>query len=138
MNTTVLLCIIGSYLIGAIPFGLLLSRGSGVDIRSQGSKNIGATNVARLVGKKMGALTLGCDILKGFLPMWGIAHLLQGEPGYEAILGSCGAALVSGHMFSVYLRFKGGKGVATALGSFCIWRRRLFWVVWRFLPVVSV
>lgn len=118
MNTSALLYIVGSYLIGAIPFGLLLSRGSGIDIRSAGSKNIGATNVARLLGKKTGALTLGCDILKGFLPMWIITLLVQGQSGYEVILGSCGAALVSGHMFSVYLRFKGGKGVATALGIF--------------------
>ena len=64
-----LLSIILSYLVGSIPFGLLLSRKSGIDIRSQGSGNIGATNVTRLLGKKLGALTLLCDAGKGFLPI---------------------------------------------------------------------
>lgn len=111
-------CILGSYLIGAIPFGLLLSRSSGIDIRSEGSRNIGATNVARLLGKKMGALTLGCDMLKGYLPMCLAALLLDADPHRDLVIAACGAATVLGHMFPVYLRFKGGKGVATALGAF--------------------
>ncbi|MCL1980477.1 MAG: glycerol-3-phosphate 1-O-acyltransferase PlsY [Proteobacteria bacterium] len=111
-------CILGSYLIGAIPFGLLLSRKSGIDIRTQGSKNIGATNVTRLLGKKMGGLTLGCDVLKGFLPMFVVALLLHADPNRDLVIALCGAATVLGHMFPVYLRFKGGKGVATALGAF--------------------
>ncbi|MCL2340260.1 MAG: glycerol-3-phosphate 1-O-acyltransferase PlsY [Proteobacteria bacterium] len=113
-----LLCILGSYLIGAIPFGLLLSKGSGIDIRTQGSGNIGATNVTRLLGKKMGALTLGCDMLKGYLPMFVAALLLRDDPNRDLLVALCGAATVLGHMFPVYLRFKGGKGVATALGAF--------------------
>ncbi|MCL2459078.1 MAG: glycerol-3-phosphate 1-O-acyltransferase PlsY [Desulfobulbus sp.] len=111
-------CIIVSYLIGAIPFGLLLSRSSGIDIRAQGSKNIGATNVARLLGKKMGALTLACDMLKGFLPMFAASLLPRTDPKHDLLVALCGAATVLGHMFPVYLRFKGGKGVATALGAF--------------------
>jgi glycerol-3-phosphate acyltransferase PlsY len=118
MNTTGLLCIALSYLVGAIPFGLVLSRGSGIDIRTEGSKNIGATNVTRLLGKKLGALTLVCDLLKGYLPMFLASRLLQGTPGPELAIALCGAASVLGHMFPVYLGFKGGKGVATALGAF--------------------
>lgn len=107
-------CIILAYLIGAIPSGLVLSRGSGIDIRTQGSGNIGATNVARLLGKKLGALTLLCDIAKGFLPIWLAARFLEPGPALALV----GAASVLGHMFPVYLRFRGGKGVATALGLF--------------------
>jgi len=118
MNSIGIVCILGSYLIGAIPFGLLVSRGSGIDIRTQGSRNIGATNVARLLGKKMGALTLILDLLKGYLPMFTAALLLQADPNRDLFIALCGAATVLGHMFPVYLRFKGGKGVATALGAF--------------------
>ena len=118
MNLTAILLILASYLVGAIPFGLLLSFRSGVDIRSQGSKNIGATNVARLLGKKMGALTLVCEVLKGYLPMYVAAMVMQGDAQASLVVALCGAASVLGHMFPVYLGFKGGKGVATALGSF--------------------
>ncbi|MCL2790221.1 MAG: glycerol-3-phosphate 1-O-acyltransferase PlsY [Desulfobulbus sp.] len=115
---TALPCILGSYLIGAIPFGLLLSRGSGIDIRTQGSRNIGATNVTRLLGKKIGVLTLCCDMLKGYLPMFVVSLLLRTDPNHDLVVALCGAATVLGHIFPVYLRFKGGKGVATALGAF--------------------
>ncbi|WP_028583620.1 glycerol-3-phosphate 1-O-acyltransferase PlsY [Desulfogranum mediterraneum] len=107
-----------AYCIGAIPFGLVVSRRSGIDIRTQGSKNIGATNVARLLGKKYGAMTLAGDLLKGLLPIWLAALLVQGQPNEHLVLVLCGAATVLGHMFPVYLGFKGGKGVATALGLF--------------------
>lgn len=110
--------ILASYLLGAIPFGLLLSRGSGIDIRSQGSRNIGATNVSRLLGKKLGALTLVADILKGFVPMFIAAQLLDDYSYKSTLIALCGAASVLGHMFPVYLGFKGGKGVATGLGVF--------------------
>jgi glycerol-3-phosphate acyltransferase PlsY len=118
MNSIGILCIALSYLLGAVPFGLVLSRGSGIDIRNQGSKNIGATNVTRLLGKKLGALTLLCDLLKGFLPMFLTGLVLNETAGHELIIALCGAASVLGHMFPVYLAFKGGKGVATALGAF--------------------
>jgi len=118
MSSTAILCILASYLVGAIPFGLLLTRGSGIDIRTQGSRNIGATNVARLLGKKMGALTLVLDISKGYAPMFVAALAVQGDPRRDLIIALCGAASVLGHMFPVYLRFQGGKGVATALGAF--------------------
>jgi len=118
MNSLAIICIVLSYLLGAVPFGLLLSRRSGIDIRTEGSKNIGATNVTRLLGKKMGALTLVLDVAKGYVPMFLTAMLFQNAPHRDLIIALCGAASVLGHMFPVYLRFKGGKGVATALGAF--------------------
>jgi acyl phosphate:glycerol-3-phosphate acyltransferase len=118
MNSTAIFCILFSYGLGAVPFGLLLSRRSGIDIRTEGSRNIGATNVARVLGKKLGALTLVFDVLKGYLPMFVASILVQGDPHQELIIALCGAATVLGHMFPVYLRFRGGKGVATALGAF--------------------
>jgi len=108
------LAIISAYLIGAIPFGLLLGRLAGVDVRAAGSKNIGATNVTRLAGKKMGVLTLLLDAAKGAGPM-----LLAQAMGFSStVVMCCGAAAFLGHCFPVYLGFKGGKGVATALGVF--------------------
>ncbi|MDH3329998.1 MAG: glycerol-3-phosphate 1-O-acyltransferase PlsY [Desulfobulbaceae bacterium] len=118
MSAFGIILILISYLIGAIPFGLLLSMGSGVDIRSAGSRNIGATNVGRLLGKKLGIMTLLADIAKGFLPMYIAGHLLSDIPDRNIMIGLCGAATVMGHMFPVYLGFKGGKGVATGLGVF--------------------
>ncbi|VAW36820.1 Acyl-phosphate:glycerol-3-phosphate O-acyltransferase PlsY (EC 2.3.1.n3) [hydrothermal vent metagenome] len=118
MPLIALLLIIASYLVGAIPFGLLLSLGSGVNIRQQGSRNIGATNVNRLLGRKLGVLTLLADVAKGFLPIFIAGRILAGGPGAHLAIGLCGAATVAGHMFPVYLGFKGGKGVATGLGVF--------------------
>ena len=118
MNMQNIVLIIGAYLIGAIPFGIVMSRGRGINIREHGSKNIGATNVSRLLGKKLGFCTLLLDIGKGFLPMFVAGLLLAGEPGQNLIIGLCGAASIVGHMFPVYLGFKGGKGVATGLGVF--------------------
>jgi glycerol-3-phosphate acyltransferase PlsY len=111
--------ILASYLIGAVPFGLLIGRLVGADVRLAGSGNIGATNVGRVLGKKLGILTLLCDVTKGFVPVWAAAHLFPtAAANRELIVVSCGLAAVVGHMFPLYLRFKGGKGVATALGVF--------------------
>jgi glycerol-3-phosphate acyltransferase PlsY len=118
MNFTAFFCIPAAYLVGAIPFGLLLSRSSGVDIRKQGSCNIGATNVARLLGKKMGILTLLLDVAKGFFPIFITSHLTAGMSQHAFVTALAGAATVIGHMYPVYLGFKGGKGVATGLGVF--------------------
>ncbi len=113
-----ILFFIGSYLFGAIPFGLLIGKFAGVDVRQAGSKNIGATNVSRLLGKKLGVLTLACDVAKGYLPML-LASLLLSESEAKAYwVPLCGILAVVGHMFPVYLGFKGGKGVATGLGVF--------------------
>jgi glycerol-3-phosphate acyltransferase PlsY len=107
------------YLLGAIPFGLVIGKTVGVDVRQEGSRNIGATNVNRVLGKKLGALTLLCDCLKGLLPMWLASQVIGGESGQgEAIIALSGVMAVVGHMFPVYLGFRGGKGVATGLGVF--------------------
>lgn len=112
------LLLVASYLLGAVPFGLVIGKMAGKDVRQEGSKNIGATNVSRLLGKKLGFVTLVCDCLKGFLPMLLAASLVEGEPGAELVVAACGIMAVIGHMFPVYLGFKGGKGVATGLGVF--------------------
>jgi len=106
-----LLTAAAAWLLGSIPFGLLLSRTFlGIDPRSAGSGNVGATNVARLCGFKWGLLTLICDLLKGFLPVFFLSgSLLAFLAGLSAIVG---------HMFSCFLHFKGGKGVATTVGVF--------------------
>jgi len=113
-----ILFLIASYLIGAIPFGLLVGRLAGVDIRASGSGNIGATNVARLLGRKLGVITLILDCLKGFLPIFLASRILPEGPSSQIVLLLCGILAVVGHMFPIYLGFKGGKGVATGLGVF--------------------
>lgn len=106
------------YLLGAVPFGLVISRMVGRDVRTEGSRNIGATNVNRVLGRKLGFLTLVCDCLKGFLPIYLAALFLPESENKELIVVTTGIMAVVGHMFPVYLGFKGGKGVATALGVF--------------------
>lgn len=106
--------VLGAYLLGAVPFGLLVARAfGGPDPRAGGSGNIGATNVARQVGKAAGVLTLLLDIAKGFAPTLLAAHLLS--PWWAAAVG---LAAFLGHCWPLYLGFQGGKGVATALGVF--------------------
>jgi glycerol-3-phosphate acyltransferase PlsY len=113
------LLILAAYLIGAIPFGLLIGRLRGVDIREHGSRNIGATNVGRVVGRPWGLLCLALDILKGFGPTLTAALLLREQAasvGGQLSVVAVAAAAVLGHVFPVYLGFKGGKGVATTIG----------------------
>lgn len=114
---TLALSIIAAYLIGAIPTGVLLTRlVGGADVRKAGSGNIGATNVYRVAGKKLGVLTLVGDALKGLLPVLA-AQAAGWSPGMVALIA---AAAFLGHLYPVYLGFKGGKGVATALGIFLV------------------
>jgi glycerol-3-phosphate acyltransferase PlsY len=105
-----------TYLISSIPFGLLVAKVfSGKDIREIGSKNIGATNVARTLGKKLGAITLILDGIKGAL-MVITARFLFSDVGFlNTFLILVGTVAVLGHIFPIYLKFKGGKGVATSL-----------------------
>lgn len=104
-----------AYLLGSVPTGLLLAKAfGGLDIRATGSGNIGATNVYRTLGKKVGVMTLVGDCLKGLLPV--LAAKYAGLP--EVWIASVGLAAFLGHVYTVFLRFKGGKGVATALGVF--------------------
>lgn len=116
--TSSFLLILFAYLLGSMPVGLLLGRTFGVDIRQKGSANIGATNVSRVLGKKIGMATLIGDSLKGALPMILAAWFLKGRQDASLVVHLCGAAAFLGHLFPVYLGFRGGKGVATALGVF--------------------
>lgn len=106
------------YLIAAIPTGILMARlMGGEDIRKKGSGNIGATNVYRVAGKLAGVLTLLGDTLKGLLPLLACKLWLDPTPTQ---LGIASTVAIIGHCYPVYLRFKGGKGVATALGIFLV------------------
>ena len=103
-----------SYLLGSIPSGYILGARSGIDIRKAGSGNIGATNVARVLGKRRGILTLIADAAKGYLAVFIAAQLELGL----VIAALAGIAAFLGHIFPLFLKFRGGKGVATAFGVF--------------------
>ena len=110
------LLVLAGYLLGSIPFGYLLVRvQSGGDIRALGSGNIGATNVARTAGWSVGAATLVLDGAKGFFAVWLAGHFSDGNIRFMMYAG---LAAILGHIFPVWLKFSGGKGVATALGVF--------------------
>lgn len=111
--------ILAAYLIGGIPFGFLIGKMRGVDVRMVGSKNIGATNVYRTVGHKWGFLAFFCDFLKGFLPTLVALLYVRGVSELGALVHlplAVGFATVLGHTLTPYMKFKGGKGVATAFG----------------------
>jgi glycerol-3-phosphate acyltransferase PlsY len=119
MNTLLFLFIlIVIYLIAAVPTGIVLAKVMGYeDVRDKGSGNIGATNVYRVAGKLAGVLTLAGDILKGFLPLLACKTWLAPTPAQLGI--ACAMAIV-GHCYPFYLKFRGGKGIATALGIFLV------------------
>lgn len=114
------LCLLGGFVLGSIPFGYWAGRLRGIDIRQHGSGNIGATNVIRVLGKGIGIPVFILDILKGLLPTlipcWLLHELEPGSGWVSATAVASGLAAVLGHMFTPWLRFKGGKGVATAAG----------------------
>ncbi|KPJ51089.1 hypothetical protein AMJ40_00850 [candidate division TA06 bacterium DG_26] len=136
------LSLLFGFLLGAIPTGYLISKGKGVDIRKYGSGNIGATNVARALGKKMGTLVLLTDVTKGFVP----CYLASRYDLRYGILAGTGA--VVGHTFTPFLKFKGGRGVATALGSvlglmpvaglLCVATWVLVVVLFRYISLASI
>jgi glycerol-3-phosphate acyltransferase PlsY len=152
--------IVVTYFVGAIPFGQIIARLHGKDLRTIGSGNIGATNLARACGRKWGYTCFGLDVLKGLVPMVvskGVAlRVLELEAGAigPAFLGwwlAVGVAAILGHVFPVYLRFKGGKGVSTSLGiGLGLWPyftisaaiALLFWVAvvltWRYVSLASI
>jgi glycerol-3-phosphate acyltransferase PlsY len=105
---------VAAYLLGSIPTGLLLGKAYGIDVRREGSGNIGATNLYRTLGRRVGVLTLIGDCLKGLAPVLAARYL---APSTD-LAAWVGLAAFCGHVFSVFLKFKGGKGVATALGVF--------------------
>jgi glycerol-3-phosphate acyltransferase PlsY len=111
------LLIPSGFLLGSIPFGLLLGKLKGVDIREHGSGNIGATNVFRTLGKKSGILCLFLDFCKGFIPVMIADHLVSaGTLGQSIEVGTALAAIL-GHNYSPWIGFKGGKGLATSAGA---------------------
>ena len=135
-----------SYLVGAIPCGLLIGLSKGIDIRKVGSGNIGATNVTRSVSPLAGKVCFFCDFLKGMLPALLAQLFIPAMPATAAII--CGLASVIGHMFPVYLKFKGGKGISTAAGvaialaplplltAFAIWGAVFF--TFRYVSLASI
>jgi len=111
-----LLALIAAYLAGGIPFGFLLVKlTTGGDVRSMGSGNIGATNVLRTTGRSMAIATLLLDIAKGFLAVWFAARLTSGSPLW---MSAAALAVMAGHAYPVFLKFQGGKAVASFIGAF--------------------
>src|SRR6478672_5985978 len=113
---TALLVVLAAYLIGAIPFGYLLVKlRSGEDVRSMGSGNIGATNVLRTTGRALGIATLLLDITKGAFAVWLADRYLHGSVRWMAITA---LVVMAGHAFPIFLKFRGGKAVASFIGAF--------------------
>jgi glycerol-3-phosphate acyltransferase PlsY len=118
----ILAVIIGSYLLGSIPFGLLIGKMNGIDVRKVGSCNIGATNVTRTVGKGWGKLCFFLDLMKGYIPvivtkmLFKDCEVAEWQTLITMLPLIAGACSMLGHMFSIYLKFTGGKGVATGGG----------------------
>lgn len=116
MTTEIILMVAGAYLLGSIPFSFILGKVlKGIDLREYGSRNVGATNALRVLGWKTGLLALILDMLKGYGAIL-IARSLA--PQSNILLISVGFAAILGHIFTIFLRFKGGKGVATSAGVF--------------------
>jgi len=112
---------LAAYVIGSTPFGVMIARAHGVDLRSAGSGNVGATNVARVLGRPWGYLCFMLDVSKGLVPVVAAGQLLGTFDGQaaaieQASLLAVGLAVVLGHVLSFWLKFRGGKGVATSLG----------------------
>jgi len=159
MYTIFTVAIIAAYLLGSIPFGIIIARAYGKDLRSIGSGNIGATNVARALGRKWAYVCFLLDVLKGLGPMlitMFIVNRLSTETQREQAVFiwlwlAVGIAAILGHIFPLYLKFKGGKGVATSLGAalglwpyytICALVAFGVWVVvvliWRYVSLASI
>jgi glycerol-3-phosphate acyltransferase PlsY len=146
--------IIGAYLLGSIPFGLIIAKAHGKDLRSIGSGNIGATNVARALGRKWAYFCFVLDVLKGAAPMLFARFLTEvanPTPGLVSLWLVVGCAAILGHIFPIYLKFKGGKGVATSFGvalglwpyyTICAAFSIAVWVgvvlIWRYISLASM
>ena len=110
-----IIALIASYFLGAIPFGLIAGKLRGIDVRAAGSGNIGATNVWRTLGPKYGAAVFALDVAKGFAAPT-LARILVSSNEHE-VAAACAALAILGHTFSLWLRFRGGKGIATGFGA---------------------
>ncbi len=144
----------GAYVLGSIPFGLLIARAHGVDLRKIGSGNIGATNVARALGKRWAYVCFVLDCLKGLVPTVLAGWMLDlRDPGPGVLTGylAVGCAAVLGHIYSVFLRFRGGKGAATGMGvmlglwpyftvaglvTFAVWV--IVVLIWRYVSLATI
>lgn len=131
-----LLALLIAYLLGAIPFGYLLVKWTtGADVRAKGSGNIGATNVLRTTGRTAGVITLLLDIAKGYAAVWIAGRLCGGEPVWMA---AAALAVMAGHTYPVFLRFRGGKAVASFIGAFfCLTPLAMVCVLLVFVGVVA-
>jgi len=151
MNFVIL--IIASYLLGSVSFAALIAKVHGKELREIGSGNVGATNLSRAVGKKWGYFCFCLDVLKGFLPMFVGGRIISTPPSVlELFLWLVvGIAAILGHIFPVYLKFKGGKGVATSFGialglwpyyTICAGVTFLVWIIvvlkWRYISLGSI
>ena len=118
MRADFLILIIVAYLLGSVPFGVIIARAHGKDLRIIGSGNIGATNLARALGRKWAYFCFCLDVLKGMLPMLVGIKLISTPPNIAELFLwlAAGIAAVLGHIFPIYIKFKGGKGVATSFG----------------------
>jgi glycerol-3-phosphate acyltransferase PlsY len=115
-NMTYIIIFIGAYLFGATPWGFIIGKMKGIDIRKHGSGNIGATNVTRTLGGGLGKLCFLLDTLKGFIPVF-MASIMVEDSQVDSAMIVATLATVLGHMFPVYLKFKGGKGISTTGGA---------------------
>lgn len=144
---------IAGYLAGSIPFGLIMAKFHGKDLRSIGSGNIGATNVGRAMGKKWGYFCFILDVLKGFIPVLIASNIITSFPtvGQLFFTLGVGCAAILGHIFPVYVKFKGGKGVATSFGialglwpyfTICALSAAIVWLIfvliWRYVSLASM
>jgi glycerol-3-phosphate acyltransferase PlsY len=151
--------IIGAYLLGSIPFGLIIAKAHGKNLRSIGSGNIGATNVSRAVGRKWAYLCFLLDVLKGLVPMLATmpfttalsTHTYAEKIALLWLWLAVGTAAVLGHIFPIYVKFKGGKGVATSFGvalglwpyyTICASLAIIVWgvfvLIWRYISLASI
>lgn len=147
------LIIIMAYLLGSVPFALIIAKAQGKNLRIIGSGNIGATNLSRAVGKKWGYICFVLDVLKGFVPMLITRFLITYQPSIlELFLWlAVGCSAILGHIFPLYIGFKGGKGVATSFGvalgvwpyfTICACISIVVWLVvlliWRYISAASI
>ncbi len=153
-TTNISLMIIGSYLVGSIPFAYIFAKAQGIDLRKVGSGNIGATNLGRALGKKWAVLCFFLDALKGFLPMLTVRIAFGSDEEKYINMWlwmAVGCAAIIGHIHPVFLKFKGGKGAATSLGmvlglwpyltipgivSFIVWG--VLFLLWRYVSLASI
>lgn len=147
---------LAGYLVGSVPFGVIIARARGINLRNVGSGNVGATNVARALGRKWGYACFFLDMFKGLAPVLAAGALLRGlegfpSPAHQAAWLAAGFGTIAGHIFPVWLKFHGGKGVATALGvvlgiypyftfpglcAFALWA--VLVLAWRYISLGSI